>query len=499
MKLLLCAASLATLAQARRAIMSPNPQRTALKSQMMANLEQKLGEHFIQLPDGFEIDLKPYFNMEVVNDGNSGDIVWCLPTSQSDFNLHQCDPNNQMHSSWSIIDQPGAVVLDLETKGNIQNSLGQLMPNVNPVNIVDDFQSKVHVMCSWDLSGVKLSKKLTAGWNWVDGSPRAQLEAEHHLQGTFRLAQNKLILNIDSAADVDVNNVRRPGKAMSNPLLRPISVRSGLDLTVQNIQRCGHWVSNPQNAILNNEKCEIELKSKVHSGRTPLSRQPVADVAVMMAMRPYVIMCKSHININSQTPNTNRPYMIFFRAEDKDGKMEKLNAGNYYSLYATRQNNWQKALKQDNAELVIRAPGHKTAENIILPQIQNRWQPWSKLLETLSTQDVRTHLYLYYNIDKFLKNFSDEFDCSEVVRMSRIESESMRTPLERLNRITGESFPVGLNDFLRHQCQTANDEIIDAIQHPAITQVMNDVRSIVRDVSSQEGERKYQRLFNNIF
>ena len=249
--------------------------------------------------------------------------------------------------------------------------------------------------------------------------------------------------------------------------------------------------------------CFIDFTSEVDYGLDKSSKTMLCEPEISLVARPYALVLKVRENwvdgnkVSSTKKSSSKPHMLFLRGENLDGKFsEKLSQKSYRGLYYTNKYKaWRKAIgsREHKAFTVLKFPGKNIINYIIYPQFYSKITPFIDLYNILAENFPDAHAHLYIYLDKFFMKFSDEFDCSEMVEMSGIESDFFEGP-------TGISaYGYGLNQHLINRCVLLNDFIIRFLKDDQIAIVMDGVRNYSRKLLSNEGEEKFENYFGKIF
>jgi len=172
---------------------------------------------------------------------------------------------------------------------------------------------------------------------------------------------------------------------------------------------------------------------------------------------------------------------LVVRGEDTNNAIDFIGNHNFYGLYAV-EGQFRKQIAQGNAELILRAPGCSTWENILIPHLENKMEPWGEFFDKITSEDFSSLSNLVYHFDKFLASFDDEFDFSEFIRLTHIASE--------VGNFTTEDVAVVLamfNEEIVKELEDSNDDLFD------------DLRNYVEEDIINNGFSSYESSFGGIF
>lgn len=454
------------------------------QSQFYRSIVRAIEQHVVITQDGFTADFKPYAFIEVENHGYRGHLdVSALgrPTVNS--------------YSYSVFRDNSVARVAIEAKGQASNGVGFFVPKVH--RNVDEYQYNFEVVANTDPSNLGIVQTSDYTCTWLPNSKLNEKVCRMQPASCDQChISNRISLDVNAGVQKSKLNVRSLFKSEMKTsdhftLFAPNDIiNHGFameqEYSIQDVNKCNEWFGNNWFTHDPSTSCVMRLSHKHEYGPSMnlLVSHPEATVSASVALRPYALVAKVEVG-NSE------PHMIFIRGEDANSVTEHLSERNYRGLYYSRKNNWQNAIKTKEAQLVLLFPGLKTFNNVLLPKIKAKIQPFLTLYVRLAA-NPKNQLYLYYNFDKFLKTInSKEFDCSDIIIASRINSS--------LDILADEMNINNLNDALAHACQRANNVILDTIHDPSISQAMVAARSVVRDVAGTKGQTQYTKLYANLF
>merc|ERR1711881_106868 len=79
---------------------------------------------------------------------------------------------------------------------------------------------------------------------------------------------------------------------------------------------------------------------------------------------------------------------VVVRGEDTNNDIDFIGNHNFYGLYAVEGSQFRKQIASGNALLILRAPGCSTWENILIPHLENKMQPWGQFFDKITSEDL---------------------------------------------------------------------------------------------------------------
>ena len=474
----------ATVVAARRNRASSNSWTVlANTNHLYDGIIELVNEHFTQDYDGFTIDLSPYFHGEVSNYGMQSSVRFSTSgRNPTTVNYYINNPSSNEFS------------LSLEVEGRVGDGLGYFIPPSQ--RNVDEYEYNLELSAMASLSGFSLKSSSDYACNFVPNSQwNSEIQENGHISHdlsidvSFDLDRDSLSLTLDTEGQTDASQHFR--SFFENRPVMPFGlVESTTVFDINSLTACKKWFT--ENWFENDptSSCVVEVQHQHETGPDALNmvKGECCPINLSLAMRPYAIVGKLNAaNIGN--------HLVFIRGEDKNGRTERLSRRNYRGLYYTKLNNWQTAINNNDYTMLLLVPGLKTIKNELIPALIQKIEPWNTIVVRCKA-NPKNQLYLYYNIDRFLQTInSDEFDFSDIILASRINSDALKTLLDKVIIIPAAD----INTALAQGSQQLNRFILDNIHRPEIQQVMDEIRAIVEDVSGPTGQRQYETMFAALF
>lgn len=99
---------------------------------------------------------------------------------------------------------------------------------------------------------------------------------------------------------------------------------------------------------------------------------------------------------------------------------------------------------------------------------------------------------LIYYFDDFLNTFDNEFDCSENIKISKIESDII------VSKFSDKVQP-NFNTFLAEGCRKINSFLVGKMQDQRIGDEMKNMRDFVIEMIGEKGRERFARVWGGIF
>lgn len=191
--------------------------------------------------------------------------------------------------------------------------------------------------------------------------------------------------------------------------------------------------------------------------------------------------------LDVNTPDEVNHKVIIRGERDAAGqKMGLLNKGLFYGIYYLENSkNGMKDIKKGKAFLVVRLPGFRTIMFNVLPALGQMGEPFINFATALA-QNGDAVPALLYNADRFLATFDNEFDCSNVVKVSGLQSDF--------------GFKGDLNQELQDACSDFNQMLMDNFFHcPELAGFFQGMRDYVSYLASDAGHGDFANDWLSLF
>lgn len=432
---LLAVASLAALGQAA----------PTLEDYLMAQFEKH-----VQIDDyrgTMKIDFSPYLNVDMSDYGMTGSVKSSFGGEDVDEDNWNFDAENMKAKQWG--------------KNHGSNMAAMGLPVAKVINYVDyEFNT------GFDQGSLTLSadKKLT--FRFVNGQ-RGNVVEDASIRAD-------LAMGADGPDAITLNiNAKRTNSGMgiinnydAHYLTDPYVFKATHNTDFTNMAGCGVG-----------KGCKIDLKMDASFGERSFEEQ--INVNTLIEIKKLALVIK---HTNSMIPGD---HLVFLRGEDEYGRdVAILDGEEYFGIYYSPDSkNWKKALKSDDTMLVLRFPSPGKIESACLPELEKMVEPFMNFVEKCY-ESMEKIPYVIFYLDELLADFDDEFDCSALVRSTKLES---------------DLYPGGLNADLQAGCRDMNQEIVETLQCPELDNAWGQMRSYVRTMASGNGAQDFQNIFGNIF
>merc|ERR1712012_52159 len=409
-------------------------------------LEDQVNSVFTENNDGFDIDLSPYFLLNVADDGLSGKLSYSL------------DGENMNVDNWEVSLEGGRFWG--EAYGGNAQELG-----VPVGDIVESINYDEN--CKWSASaqGLELDCDRAAELNFRNG-------VKGNIKEDFALELNVVQNGAAVSVDIDVD-----GQRTAN------GVSQLEDYNVWFLMRPYTLSLETQIKIKDFKKCEIaDIGCSISVDNSLVADNFKSDATLSFDMKKFAAIFKpSGSDVDSQ--------LLFIRKVGKDGKGLPLsNNKGWMSIHLADGANWQKAVRSKKDSLVLRFPTYNQWEQDAYPQLLALAEPFIDFSEAVML-NIEKLPYLFYYLDDFLATFSNEFDCSKYVAATNVESDYLADYFEV------DTF----NGFMKENCQALNEWIVEAIQCEELDAGMSDMRDYVSAMNSPSGQAEFNSLFGSIF
>jgi len=113
----------------------------------------------------------------------------------------------------------------------------------------------------------------------------------------------------------------------------------------------------------------------------------------------------------------------------------------------------------------------------VLPEIQAKVEPFVEFGMAIAGNANKSPYIIYY-IDEIFQDMNEnQFNCADIVKASRVESQAIAALFE----------VASINQSLQTVCQMGNDEVLDALQSEEVSDSMESMRDYVEEMSSPKG------------
>merc|ERR1712173_338392 len=168
----------------------------------------------------------------------------------------------------------------------------------------------------------------------------------------------------------------------------------------------------------------------------------------------------------------------------------------YFGIYfMINKNQPLAAIANNRAYLILRFPLWNVMKLQLWPLIEDKIQPFKDTYYIMINNPKRIpHLITYF--DKFLLDFDNEFECSNIIRKSKLESDLITNEINQrtYNNINN------LNEYLIEQCIELNNFIVDEnFKHEDVRTMWKEARNYLRQLLSNRGENRFRNTWSGIF
>lgn len=243
-------------------------------------------------------------------------------------------------------------------------------------------------------------------------------------------------------------------------------------------------ISLASQITLPQEKCGVYFSSGMKKGSCPLTCSlegaiDVESIDLTSSVTFKRAMIAFESNYNGDIAN------VVLRSESPEGVVELLTAKRFFAIYFSTSTKYLNEIRKGKAFLVLRFPGINTATTVLLPELMLKAEPFIEFGGAL-LENYEYIPNLVYYFDLFAATFDDEFDFSNFVKLTKIESD-----------IFGSS----LNEFLQSECIAFNQMVMDEFfHHPDVPLVYEDIRDYVTYLNdADKGQSDYETTFGGIF
>jgi len=399
--------------------------------------------------DGVNVNFAPYFVMNVEDYGMKGQIRSSKDGRNMDEdNWEQVGNGMKMWGSGF-----GANMADFPL-------FGEIFSEVNTY----DYEGLTSMDQS--MTGGSLTWDKEMDFKYHDGSS-GSVNEEGEINISYAAAKAKMVVTIDSAIDRTNSNVDRFRFSPLFFMMDSMSWEGESKITVKNMGMCQRYFDSASGV------CSVQ-----YGGEMKLNNRNLGKISANLRLAEYAVQFKFG-------PNGGANQMVFVKSTDRNNKAVKLSEMQFWELYvAEGSKNWQAAIQGNTAMLVLRAPLCNALEENVLPQLYEMAEPFMDFAD-VAGQNMDKIPYAIFYMDKLFATMDDEFDCSEVVAASRIESDLFENG--------------SLNEFLQDGCSDMNEAVVEFLQCPELASGMRMMRTYVKDMSSQSGEAWFDSNFGSVF
>jgi len=301
----------------------------------------------------------------------------------------------------------------------------------------------------------------------------------------------------------------------------PDESTSALNIAIDDLAICEQYLNhNWEKGV----KCDIKWNYNGAFGTQ--SDQPViVKPSGKLSFKQAAVTFDFNLGVDEASDEENY-HTLFLRSEEYNEKKDNFKVGNdvfdpyFYSFYyingakddklRRKQMKKRSKGKESSAFLLFRLPGEKTFNDVLVPILEEKFAVYDEFIQRLTYEtDSLPHLIYYF--DKLSDNMSDEFNFAKFIELSRINTdadllsifESHDYPTYDFygNSQIDESQPEeDFNQQLQSIANDVNDFIInDIFGCEYIEGGLNEVRSFVDFLTSEEGQNHYNKTWGTVF
>ena len=426
-------------------------------------LQSQIDQRYDYESGAMRIDFAPYAVLTTNDDGISGEL-----------SLDLQDSGNNDVVSYTVLGGNGDTYpsgLKIEWQGH-----GSNLP-IPAGGLINTYDGSMTTKYSIGLTGAKLSYEFMTDFDYHSGN-NGNIDEKFTLESFLTKSGKKFELELESEGQRTVNNVELE---MNLPIfsmifIDPYTLKSQVKLTVANVELCQLYSANLKGT------CDVSLK---HNSSVNKS---VSSHAAQLKFREFAVILK--------LPKV----IVFIRGEDARANTTPLrgnpNGKSYYGLYyagvpKTGRANWQKLMKQKKDTLVVRLPGQDVVW-AMFEELMNMSQPFMQLLASMSSNmnANTTAPYVIYWLDELLATMDNEFDCSKLVELSRVESEVLADCMEVQS----------INKHMSNVCTNFNDGIMENLKSAELKRVFVEMRKYMENMAcGNAGHNEFLETYGKIF
>jgi len=422
---------------------------SAMAAQPLSDfLEDQVNSVFTETNDGFNVNLAPYFILNVADDGWSGKLQYSV------------DGQNMNVDNWDVSEDGGHFWGSAH--GNNAKELGLAVGDVaRSVNYDEN--------CKWSASaqGLDLECDRAADIKFRNGA-KGNIQEDFSLEVNVEQLGNAVSVSIDVDGERTANNINQLEDYPVWYLMRPYTLTMNTNINVNDVVKC-------ENGDFG---CSLSIDSSINAPADNFN----GDVKFSFDLKKFAAIFKvSGSDVDSQ--------LLFVRKVAADGKGLPLDQNKgWLSIHVADGANWQKAVRSKRDTLVLQVPTWNQWEQDALPELEALAEPFIDFADAV-VLNMDKLPYLFYYLDNFFATFSNEFDCSKYVAATKVESD-----------LLADYFEVDtFNGFMQENCLAVNDAIVEAIQNDDLDDAMADMRNYVSEMNSPAGEAEFNSLFGSIF
>lgn len=198
-----------------------------------------------------------------------------------------------------------------------------------------------------------------------------------------------------------------------------------------------------------------------------------------LGIKPYAIVIKAQAG--------GAAHLAFVRQTDRNNKAVALDFGNNYVelYYAKNQVNWQKALKQKFAKLILRSPTAGAFSKHANAELQELAEPFIDFGMACIQRPERIPYAAYYIDEIFEGMNANQFNCADFIEETRIESEVIASAYKT----------VSINSAMQNYCLQVNNQIVSALKSDELDNAMHTMRNYNEVMSSDAGHAEFEQIF----
>jgi hypothetical protein len=455
------------------------------------HVREFLEDFYTENDDGFIFSVKPYFNLQVSDFGESASFSWSAAGKNYDEYHYkvELDNDNNMYS------------LEINNSGFLENSFEEL----RIYNYENKWAQDINIMMDFGTDGLNVNSAANLEFFEKDGSLEMSMERTTDFMIDLAFSENEVQLELELSSNADKHNIQftRDYRNRLQTYPNGFFVKTGFfdtyDLNTNakikfDLSKCEEYISSKTQEGI----CEIWSSFDIEFNKKPfnINGQILSEGKDLEKSMTFNIKCfpKTALFIARMDKKT-KPYVLIINGRDYYNNLEYLSENLYYTVYVQRGLNKGTMGKK----LVLRFFGNQAIENHIKPTWNQFIKPFDDYIQqAFKDGDEYYKLFVYsiFYADHFLKEIDDELNCSDLIESTRIESDYFAmTKLASRNIFEGHD----LNSALQQLCKAGSKKLTQYFQHRKVSVFMKKVRTYVRKMMHEDGEEWLIENIDDIF